>query len=61
MTLEEKIELNKKIRSYVGNNNFINDLKRMLKSSKYLQRIKVGNKTVKFLSDNQYEAVKSSI
>lgn len=55
MTTERKIELNKKIRSYNGSNNFLLSLKKSL-NGKYCQKVKVGNKTYKILSDKQYEA-----
>lgn len=58
MELNEKIELNKKIRDYKGENSFIISLKKQLKSSKYLKKEKVGNKELKVLSDKQYESVK---
>ena len=56
---EERIELNKKIRAYDGDNTFLNSLKRSF-NSKYVQKIKVGNRTIKILSDRQYEAAKTN-
>jgi hypothetical protein len=61
MTNEEKIELNKKIRAYSGENPFLQSLQRQLKSNKYLEKIKVGNRDVKVLSEKQYIAAKSSL
>jgi hypothetical protein len=61
MTNEEKIELNKKIRAYSGENTFLQSLQRQLKSNKYLEKIKVGNRDVKVLSEKQYIAAKSSL
>lgn len=61
MDLEEKLELNKKIRTYVGDNNFILSLKKQLKSSKYLERVEVGKRKIKILSDKQYLAAKESL
>jgi len=56
---EERIELNKKIRAYDGDNAFLKSLKRSF-NSKYVQKIKVGNRTIKILSDRQYEAAKTN-
>lgn len=61
MEISEKIELNKKLRSYTGDNSFVLSLQRQLKTSKYLQKIEVGGRTVKILSDKQYEAAKISL
>ena len=61
MEIEEKIRLNKLIRSYDGTNKFINDLKRTLKTSKYLKKEQFGDKSIKVLSDNQYEAFKTTL
>ncbi len=58
MNLEEKIELNKKIRTYTGTNTFILSLQKQLKTSKYLQKVEVGKKSIKVLSDKQYDASK---
>lgn len=61
MEVSEKIELNKKLRSYTGDNSFVLSLQRQLKTSKYLQKIEVGGRTVKILSDKQYEAAKIAL
>jgi hypothetical protein len=61
MEVSEKIELNKKIRSYTGDNSFVLSIQKQLKNSKYLQKIEVGGRTVKILSDKQYEAAKSAL
>lgn len=58
METSEKIELNKKIRAYEGDNSFIQSLKKSLQS-KWCQKVEVGNRKVKILSDKQYEAAKS--
>jgi hypothetical protein len=58
MELNEKLELNKKIRGYKGDNSFIISLQKQLKTSKYLKKEKAGNKELKFLSDKQYESAK---
>jgi hypothetical protein len=61
MEISEKVELNKKIRTYKGDNSFVVSLQKQLKSSKYLQKVEFGNKMVKILSDKQYEAAKGII
>ncbi len=61
MEIEEKIELNKKIRSYKGDNTFLLSLQKQLKTSKHLQKVEVGKKMIKVLSDKQYEVTKSII
>ena len=61
MEIEEKIELNKKIRSSKGDNTFLLSLQKQLKTSKHLQKVEVGKKMVKVLSDKQYEVTKSII
>jgi hypothetical protein len=61
MTIEEKIELNKQIRKYEGNNSFIISLQKTLKTSKYLSKEEHNGRSVKVLSEKQYEAVKSSL
>ena len=59
MEIVEKIELNKKIRSYKGDNTFLLSLQKQLKNNKNLERVEVGKKLVKILSDKQYEVSKS--
>ena len=61
MTIEEKIEMNKLIRKYEGNNSFIISLQKTLKTSKYLSKEEHNGRAVKVLSDKQYEAAKSSL
>lgn len=61
MEISEKIELNKLIRSYKGDNTFVLSLQKQLKTSKYLQKVKVGNKEIKVLSDKQYESAKNAL
>jgi hypothetical protein len=58
MELNEKIDLNKKIRNYQGENSFIKSLQTNLKS-KWCGKVQVGNKNLKILTDKQYEAAKS--
>jgi hypothetical protein len=60
METTEKIELNKKIRAYNGDNDFLLSLKRSL-NSKWCKKIEIGNKSYKILTDKQYEAAKSSL
>jgi len=59
MEVEEKIELNKLIRKYTGNNTFVLSLQKQLKSV-YAQKIEYNGKMVKVLSDKQYESVKDN-
>ncbi len=58
MEFTEKIELNKKIRKYVGDNSFLLSLKKNLASS-YCKKEDFNGKLYKTLSDKQYEAAKS--
>jgi hypothetical protein len=59
MEITEKIELNKKIKNYSGDNNFLLSLQKQLKTSKYLQKVEVGSKSFKILSEKQYLVSKS--
>jgi hypothetical protein len=61
MEIEEKIELNKKIRKYSGTNTFLLSLQKQLKTNKNLEKVEVGKKMVKILSDKQYEVTKTII
>lgn len=61
MDISEKIELNKKLRSYKGDNSFVLSLQKQLKTSKYLDKVEVNGKMVKVLSDKQYEAAKNAL
>lgn len=61
MELQEKLDLNKQIRAYSGDNSFILSLQKQLKTSKYLEKVEVGKRKVKILSDKQYEAAKSAL
>lgn len=56
MTIEYKNKINKAIRNYEGDNSFILSLKRYLKGN-YTKKEKLGNREIKVLSDNQYQAV----
>ena len=59
MDILEKIEINKKIRSYDGSNSFVISLKKQLKTNTKLLKVDVNGKNVKVLSDRQYSVVKS--
>jgi hypothetical protein len=61
MELSEKIELNKKLRSYTGDNSFVLSLQKQLKTSKYLDKVELGSKMIKVLSEKQYLAAKSAL
>lgn len=50
MELNEKLELNKKIRKYEGDNSFILSLKKNL-SYKWCQKVEINGKNYKVLSD----------
>lgn len=57
MELQEKLELNKKIRKYEGDNSFLLSLKKNL-ASKWCNKIEVDGKSHKVLSDKQYSVAK---
>ena len=59
MEIKEKLELNKLIRKYEGENTFVKSIKSSL-NSKWCDKVKVGEKTYKILSDRQYEAARSN-
>ncbi len=61
MELQDKIELNKKIRAYKGTNNFVLSLQKQLKTNKYLNKVEWKGKMVKVLSEKQYEAALNSL
>lgn len=61
MELSEKIELNKQIRQYKGENAFLLSLQKQLKTNKFLTKVEVGGRMVKILSDKQYQAAKTSL
>jgi len=61
MDITEKIELNKKLRAYTGDNTFLLSLKKQLKTSKYLEKVEVAGRSLKFLSEKQYQAAKDSL
>jgi len=57
MELNEKIELNKKLRKYEGENSFLISLKKNL-ASKWCQKVEIDGKSYKILSDKQYLVAK---
>ena len=57
MDISDKIEINKRVRSYVGDNSFLLSIKKQLATSKYLSKEKIGNKTIRVLSEKQYDVV----
>ncbi len=57
MEITEKLEINKLLRKYSGTNNFLLSLKKSL-SGKYTEKIVVGTRTFKILSEKQYQAAK---
>ena len=61
MNTEDKIKLNKLIRSYNGDNTFVLSLQKQLKSSKYLSKVEHNGRNVKILSDKQYSAANGII
>ena len=61
MELEQKIELNKKIRKYTGGNTFVLSLQKQLKTNKYLTKVEYKGREVKILSDKQYQAAIDSL
>jgi hypothetical protein len=61
METSEKIEINKKLRSYDGDNSFVLSLQRQLKTSRYLNKIEVNGRSIKVLSDKQYESAKTAL
>lgn len=61
MEINEKIEINKMIRKYDGQNGFLLSLQKTLKTGKFVERVEHEGKTVKLLTDKQYEAAKSSL
>jgi hypothetical protein len=60
MELNEKLELTKQIRQYKGDNSFLLSLQKQLKTNKFLERVEVNGRSVKILSEKQYEAAKTA-
>lgn len=61
LTIEDKIEINKLIRKYDGENSFVLSLQKQLKTNKYLERVEYNNKSIKIFSDKQYDIVKDLV
>jgi hypothetical protein len=61
MDIQEKLELNKRIRKYEGTNGFLLSLQKTLKAGKFVERVDHDGKQVKLLTDKQYEAAKGSL
>ena len=60
MELNEKLELNKQIRQYKGDNSFVLSLQKQLKTNKFLEKVEVGERMIKVLSEKQYQAAKTA-
>ncbi len=58
MTTDEKLTLNKLIRKYDSTNTYIISLQKALKSN-YIHKVEYNGKSVKLLTDKQYEIAKS--
>ena len=61
MNIEEKIEVNKMIKKYEGINSFLLSLQKQLKTNRNLAKEEFNGKSVKILSDRQYEVSKKLI
>ena len=61
MSIEEKVEVNKSIKKYEGINSFLLSLQKQLKTNKNLTKEDFNGKSVKVLSDKQYEVAKKLI
>jgi hypothetical protein len=61
MNIEEKIEVNKMIKKYEGINSFLLSLQKQFKTNKNLTKEEFNGKSVKILSDRQYEVAKKLI
>lgn len=59
MNIEEKVEINKKIRDYDGDNSFVISLQKQLKTNTKLTKEEFKGKNVKVLSDRQYSVATS--
>lgn len=60
MTTADKINLNKRIKTYTGTNTFIISLQKQLKSNKFLTKeLNEKGKEVRVLSDKQYQVATS--
>jgi len=59
MEINEKVELNKKIKSYDGANLFLVSLQKQLKTNTKLNKEYFKGRQVKVLSDKQYSVAES--
>lgn len=59
MEINEKVELNKKIKSYDGTNSFLLSLQKQLKTNTKLNKEDFKGRQVKVLSDKQYSVAES--
>ncbi len=59
MEIKDKVELNKIIRSYDGNNSFIISLQKQLKTNTKLVKEDFNGRPIKVLSDRQYSVARS--
>ena len=59
MEINEKVELNKKIKSYDGTNSFLISLQKQLRTNTKLNKEDFKGRLVKVLSDKQYSVAES--
>lgn len=59
MEINEKVELNKKIKSYDGTNSFLISLQKQLKTNTKLNKEDFKGRKVKVLSDKQYSVAEN--
>ena len=59
MEITEKVELNKKIKSYDGTNSFLLSLQKQLKTNTKLNKEDFKGRQVKVLSDKQYSVAEN--
>lgn len=59
MEINEKVELNKKIKSYDGVNSFLLSLQKQLKTNTKLTKEDFKGRQVKVLSDKQYSVAEN--
>ena len=59
MEINEKVELNKKIKSYDGANSFLLSLQKQLRTNTKLKKEDFKGRQVKVLSDKQYSVAEN--
>lgn len=59
MEINEKVELNKKIKSYDGTNSFLLSLQKQLRTNTKLNKEDFKGRQVKVLSDKQYSVAEN--